>query len=204
MLIFNIFIQIIMQKNIKSALKLKNLSISFYYFQNFILKLIDNVYNQVGFRDNPDDPQLTVFTRYDVLAWACRLGHEDCVRSAVNHYSSWQNSSDPDGRNPIHPNLKSVVYCTAIRNGGVKEWDFAWQRYLKTNVASEKDLLLGALGCTRETWLLTRYLDWTMVENSVIRKQDVYRAVGAVSNSAIGQPIAFNYFITKWSQIKKR
>jgi hypothetical protein len=49
------------------------------------------------------------------------------------------------------------VYCTAIRVGGQDEWDFAWQRYRKTNVGSERDILLGALGCSRETWILSRY-----------------------------------------------
>jgi hypothetical protein len=41
--------------------------------------------------------------------------------------------------------------------GGQEEWDFAWQRYRKTNVGSEKDILLGALGCSREIWILSRY-----------------------------------------------
>jgi hypothetical protein len=57
----------------------------------------------------------------------------------------------------ISANLKNVVYCTAIRVGGQEEWDFAWQRYRKTNVGSEKDILLGALGCSREIWILSRY-----------------------------------------------
>lgn len=29
--------------------------------------------------------------------------------------------------------------------------------YKMTTVASEKDLLLDALGCSRETWILARY-----------------------------------------------
>lgn len=58
--------------------------------------------------------------------------------------------------NRISSNLKSTVYCTAIREGGQLEWDFAWSRYLHTNVGSEKNLLLSALGCSRETWILAR------------------------------------------------
>lgn len=58
----------------------------------------------------------------------------------------------------ISPNLKGTVYCTAIRVGGQKEWDFAWQRYINSNVGSEKDILLGALGCSRETWILARLI----------------------------------------------
>ena len=169
----------------------------------YTLKLLDNVYRQVGFKDNIDDPQLTVFTRIDVLNWACTFGHEDCVRNAVSQFTSWRATADPSRNNPISPNLKSVVYCTAIRVGGQAEWEFTWQRYLETNVGSEKDLLLHALGCTRETWLLSRYLDWALTENSGIRKQDVTRVFGSVSSNIVGQPLAFNYFRNKWDRLKK-
>lgn len=172
-------------------------------FRVYVLKLLDNVYKQVGFKDNPGDPQLTVFTRIDVLTWACNFGHEDCIQNAVNQFHNWRNTPNPNENNPISPNLKMVVYCTAIRVGGQKEWKFAWERYLETNVGSEKDLLLYALGCTRETWLLSRYLDWAITENSGIRKQDAGRVLNTVASNAIGQPFAFNFFRNKWSRLRE-
>lgn len=169
----------------------------------YTLRLLDNVYRKVGFQDNVNDPQLTVFTRIDVLNWACAFGHEDCVRNAVEQFAAWRASPNPSVNNPISPNLKSVVYCTAIRMGGQPEWDFTWYRFLETNVGSEKDLLLYALGCSRETWLLTRYLDRALTENSGIRKQDVTRVFASVASNIIGQPLAFNYFRNKWDRLKE-
>ena len=29
----------------------------------------------------------------------------------------------------IDVDMKSTVYCQAIRNGDEQEWDFAWERY---------------------------------------------------------------------------
>lgn len=49
-----------------------------------------------------------------------------------------------------------TVYCTAIQEGDVEEWDFAYQQYKKADVASEKFLLLMALACSRQTWILGR------------------------------------------------
>ncbi|XP_015604737.1 aminopeptidase Ey [Cephus cinctus] len=185
---------------------LDNMLIKFPGYDKFrihALKLLDNVYKQTGFKDTPGDPQLTVFTRIDVLSWACSFGHEDCVRNAVTQFHNWRNAPNPDKNNPVSPNLKSVVYCTAMRAGGEAEWDFAWQRYLKTNVGSEKDLLLNALGCTRETWILSRYLDWAITDNSGIRKQDAARVFGSVANNVIGQPLAFNFLRNKWARLKE-
>lgn len=52
--------------------------------------------------------------------------------------------------------MKTVVYCEAIKQGGEDEWNFLWQQYKESNVGTEKNLILGALGCTRQIWLLTR------------------------------------------------
>ncbi|XP_076764198.1 suppressor of ER stress-induced death [Xylocopa sonorina] len=172
-------------------------------FRAYVLKLLDNVYKQVGFKDSPGDPQLTVFTRIDVLTWACNFGHEDCVQNAVKQFYNWRNTPNPNKNNPISPNLKMVVYCTAIRVGGQVEWDFAWQRYLETNVGSEKDLLLHALGCTREMWLLSRYIDWTITDNSGIRKQDASRVLNSIVTNPIGQPLAFSFLRNKWSRLRE-
>lgn len=66
----------------------------------YALKLLDNIYKQTGFKDSYEDPQLTVFTRIDVLNWACTFGHEDCVRNAVKQFINWRNSPNPDEDNP--------------------------------------------------------------------------------------------------------
>lgn len=57
----------------------------------------------------------------------------------------------------IDVDMKSTVYCNAISNGNEEEWDFAWERYKGSNVATEKRSLLGGLSCTSKIWLLNRY-----------------------------------------------
>ena len=58
----------------------------------------------------------------------------------------------------VSPDLRSTVYCTAIRNGGIDEWDHALARYhynYTIYIANEKRTLLNALSCTREQWIQT-------------------------------------------------
>ncbi|XP_046398919.1 aminopeptidase N isoform X2 [Ischnura elegans] len=172
-------------------------------FKSYMLSLIDNIYKQTGFSDSPRDEQLTVYKRVSVLGWACSLGHEDCVQNCIKQYNNWRRLPNPDKNNTISPNLKNVIYCTAIRHGSQAEWEFAWERYRATNVGSEKDLLLAALGCSRETWILIRYLEWSVTENSGIRKQDAARVFAAVSSNVMGQPLAFNFLREKWDKVKE-
>jgi hypothetical protein len=56
----------------------------------------------------------------------------------------------------IPPDLRSVVYCSALSNGGEEEWNFLWDQYNKTNVATDQVLILAALGCTSKPDLLNR------------------------------------------------
>lgn len=53
-------------------------------------------------------------------------------------------------------NLKEVIYCTSIREGSDMEWNYAYRKYLDTNLPSEKKVLLKALGCATKPWLLSK------------------------------------------------
>lgn len=59
------------------------------------------LYEDTGFMDNVTDGLLRVSKRYDVLKWACMLGHEGCVRSALLHFQNWRSSPNPDRNNPL-------------------------------------------------------------------------------------------------------
>ena len=52
--------------------------------------------------------------------------------------------------------MKKTVYCTAVRHGGLDEWNFAFQQYKIANVAGEKYKLLGSLSCASVPWMLNR------------------------------------------------
>lgn len=103
----------------------------------------------------------------------------------------------------ISPNLRDVVYCTAIRVGGQEHWDFAYERYQRTNVGTEKAILMSALGCSREAWILSRYLDWAVTEEKGIRKQDAPRVFTAVSSNVIGHDLAYMFLKSNWDRIKQ-
>lgn len=106
--------------------------------------------------------------------------------------------------NKISANIRSTVYCTAIKYGRQSYWEFAWERYHKTNVASEKEILLGSLACTREPWLLVRFMELALDTESGIRKQDAISVFRAVANNPIGDLLAFDFIRDNWDRIKNQ
>ena len=49
------------------------------------------------------------------------------------------------------------MYFHGIKNGGVEEWDFAFEQLKKTTVASERTQLLFGLAGASEPWIVRRY-----------------------------------------------
>ncbi|XP_034485827.1 aminopeptidase N [Drosophila innubila] len=170
--------------------------------KNYLLKLMSRVYDEVSGKDsqsiNENIPLL--LKRAEILGMACHLGHQQCISESTKQFQNWVQTPNPDAYNPINPNMRGIVYCSAIQYGTEFEWDFAFERYLKTNIPAEKELLLSALGCSKEPWLLYRYLR-RAVAGQHIRKQDVFRVFAAVSTTVVGQEITFDYLRSNWKDI---
>lgn len=89
--------------------------------------------------------------------------------------------------------MRKIIYCEGIGQGNESDWNFLWQQYQKSDVAAEKSDILVALGCTREIWLLKRYLDWSLDKPNIIRKQDARTVFAAVANNEVGSYIALDF-----------
>lgn len=78
-----------------------------------------------------------------------------------------------------------------------------YELYLNQSTASEKEVLLNALGCTAKPWLLSKYLNMTLSASSGIRKQDGYRALHAIARNPAGNELAFDFLSTNIVQFSK-
>ena len=120
----------------------------------------------------------------------------------------------------IDVNLRPQTYCLAIANGGEKEFNFAWERFKKSQVASEKKIILSALACTKEVWLLNRcyfidvyfksilflilhlrYLKMSISEGSGVRKGDGFSVIGDIASNTIGRCLTFDFINDQWERV---
>nr|XP_027223205.1 aminopeptidase N-like [Penaeus vannamei] len=167
--------------------------------KRYLLDLVLPLYESVGFDNNIEDSFLEQKKRKIAVKWACRLGHKDCLNKALTLYRHWM--SQPDNSSIISPNLKPVVYCRAIAEGGEAEWDFAWDQYVTSSVATEKKLLLRSMSCSKQTWILSRYLEMAMNRSSGIRLQDVIYVLRSLSNNDVGRSMLWDYLTHNWNNI---
>ncbi|CAL8357825.1 unnamed protein product [Lota lota] len=137
------------------------------------------------------------YNQVNAISKACSTGLEECQTLVKDWFAAWMN--DP-GVNKIEPNLRSTVYCSAIAAGGAEEWNFAWGQFLNTTIATEAEKLRAALACTKEPWLLNRYLEYTL-KSTFIRKQDATSTIVYIASNVVGQPLAWDFIRDRWSYI---
>uniref|UniRef100_A0AAQ4RQ15 Aminopeptidase n=1 Tax=Gasterosteus aculeatus aculeatus TaxID=481459 RepID=A0AAQ4RQ15_GASAC len=128
---------------------------------------------------------LDQYNQVNAISLACRTGLEELYCPSCNI---------------IHPNLRSTVYCNAIAAGGAQEWEFAWSQFEQATIAIEADKLRSALACTKQPWLLNRFLEYTLHPDK-IRKQDATSTIVYIANNVVGQSLAWDFVRARWSFI---
>ncbi|XP_076080855.1 aminopeptidase N-like [Mytilus galloprovincialis] len=169
-------------------------------FSKFMKATYTNPFNKLGM-ENSGSSHLEIYLRRTVVAHACKYGHEVCIENSRKLFKELMETTD--GTNPIDVNLRSTVYCIAIRYGTVEEWDFAYKKYKTSNVATEKAALLISLSCSRDVWVLSRFLGYTLMPEE-IRKQDAVFIIVYISRNAIGRSLVWDFFRGNWDVIFKQ
>ncbi|BFF91848.1 aminopeptidase N [Drosophila madeirensis] len=170
----------------------------FQFFKRYMKKLVTPIYMDLnGLNDTFSgiQQQDQILLKTMIANWACQYQVGDCVPQALQYYRNWRSEAQPDETNPVPLNLRGTIYCTSIRHGSDSDWEFLWARYKNSNVAAEKRTILTALGCSREVWILQRYLEMTYDPNQAIRKQDSMWAFQAIAFNEVGSLLAKKYFM---------
>ncbi|XP_049880547.1 aminopeptidase N-like [Pectinophora gossypiella] len=173
--------------------------------QKFIRQLIGDQYMQAGGLSrkailNGEDLN-SVKLQTLTSTWACKSMYPGCEENAVDLFQQWMDETDPDANNPIPLDLRRIVYCVAVRRGGVREWRFLLARNQKANVASAKDQAMYGLSCTNVVWILRQYLTWCIEDNSEVRRQDAARVLILVIQSPVGYYIARDFIYSRFDDI---
>ncbi|KAF6722116.1 Aminopeptidase N [Oryzias melastigma] len=166
------------------------------YLNSKVAPLFQYYKAQTGDWVNVPEGHLDQYNQVNAISMACKTGLAECTTLVKGWFSDWMTT----GTNRIHANLRTTVYCNAIAAGGVAEWNFAWSKFEEATIAIEADKLRYALSCTKEPWLLNRYLEYTL-DPAKIRKQDATSTIVYIAENVIGQSLAWDFIRARWSYI---
>ncbi|NXK97688.1 AMPN Aminopeptidase, partial [Formicarius rufipectus] len=164
------------------------------YMQKQVTPLF-NHYKSVT--DNFTKPLTDLMDQYNevnAISTACSYGISTCQELATSYFELW-NQSISD--NPVPVNLRSAIYCSMVATGGEEAWNFLWDRFQEAVVVSEADKLRTALACSPHSWILSRYLEYTL-DPTKIRKQDATSTINSIASNVVGQPLAWDFIRANW------
>jgi aminopeptidase N len=169
-------------------------------FSDYILRLVrPALYDFYGWDDTKDTSDAAYFDRMGRglgVSLACYFEDSDCVTTAIQLYKDWMN-------NPtklIPATYRRSVYCTAIANGGIDEWNFAWDQYLASDSMQHQKTLRYAMSCSRDSAIINTYIDRAL-DTSLIRKQDQEYTLYYIGSQEFNKYLVFDYVINNYEKI---
>uniref|UniRef100_H2Y8Z8 Aminopeptidase n=1 Tax=Ciona savignyi TaxID=51511 RepID=H2Y8Z8_CIOSA len=164
-------------------------------YDSYLLYLVEPAYYNLTWTDEGDHLQRQ--QRGSTINTACSYGSIDCIEHAQTLFHTWM--ADPSN-NTISPNLRDAVYCQAVANGGSDEWDFIWGRYQTEGDSHEKSALQSALACTKQLWIIQRYLEYTL-DSTLVRNQDAYSVYVGLCGNDYARDLTWDFLRREWDYI---
>ncbi|XP_064901429.1 aminopeptidase Q isoform X3 [Columba livia] len=200
--IWNVVLSNLVPKNLESTLKnyelypllkkylLKRMLPIYHYYASFIHQNVDAL----------EDDYFAQLYLEKLFGTACWLGLQDCLNLSSELYAKWMDN--PDYKIPFL--IRRTVCCYGVAVGSDKEWNFAWEMYNHSDTTKEdKDILLSAMSCARESWLLYRYLQYGL-SNTLFSSNCTPNVILYVATKDIGHRIAWEFVTENWPLLSER
>ena len=161
----------------------------------YIRRLIKSVVRKLTWEEKPTETVFDKKLRAIMLRAAIYYGDKEAINTSLTYFQQWMTEE-----RKIPANIRDIVYHAGVQFGEDTEWTFCFKKYLNTTLASEKRLLLGALGSPRNQYLLSQYLNASL-NRELIRTQDTYYVIMNVARNPIGRELAWKFIRTHWNFI---
>ncbi|XP_076158732.1 thyrotropin-releasing hormone-degrading ectoenzyme-like [Alosa pseudoharengus] len=174
-------------------------------FSDYVLKQVAPKYHKLGWPTTSPDGSFMQAAyqaeelQREVIMLACSFGNKNCHRQAVSLISDWISSN----KNRIPPNVRDIVYCTGVSLMDEDVWEFIWMKFHSSTAISEKKVLLEALTCSDNSFLLTRLLNLSL-SSDLVPDQDVIDVIINVGRNPHGRHLAWRCFREKWDILNAR
>lgn len=181
------------------------------YIKNIIGKLFGREIRKIMQKDLNDDDSMFFenLLNQRIIQRMCTLRDHRCIDKILSIYR--ENFVKPCTKSPeavssqcssVPVPFRSLAYCEGIHYGSEKEWDEMLAFFEREPVQVEKERLMMALACSRDTFTLKKLLLMAAdINNTVIRLQDKPSVFAHVSSRMVGKKIILDFFLDHWKQI---
>jgi puromycin-sensitive aminopeptidase len=166
-------------------------------YHSFVEKLYRDIVENVGWDAKPSEGHLDSLLRSIVLSQAGTFGNQNVISQAKAKFDEYIS-----GHNPLHPDLRGLVYGLVAQYGNQNTYNTLWDLERKAGLHEEKIRLLGALSRFSSKDLLYDLLKQSMTD--AVRSQDTVLVIGAVAGNQSGRDLCWDFIRTNWEELDRR
>ncbi|CAJ2510805.1 Uu.00g064300.m01.CDS01 [Anthostomella pinea] len=171
--------------------------------EKFALKLISNAVEKIGWEFSDSEDFLTGQLRKRLLLNAAANGHPEVTEKAMSMFDAWASQGTS-----IHPNLRTVVYRTAIKTKPAEAVKALKKEWSTGTSIDGKVLCLSSLGHVRDAELIKKSLFPFLFEPSPpapasdsVPSGDMHSLGGSLARNSLARPMQWDYIQHNWEKL---
>jgi puromycin-sensitive aminopeptidase len=161
----------------------------------YLRRITADQVERLGWEEKKGEPYFDSLLRPTVLGLASLGKNEAVVHEALSRFNRMKKSEDE------RPDLRGVIYGTAVRNGGQKEFAKLKKFYEKTTSATEKVTLASSLCAFKQPELYNEAL--SIIKSPLVRAQDISYWVAYSFSNRHAKRAAWRWMKQNWDWLEK-
>lgn len=179
----------------------------------YIRKLVAKQLDRLGWEPKAKEPHFDTLLRPTILGMAALADQPEVVKASLRLFAEIEHPDDlsaqlREGVNDaeirrgtdINPDLRGVVYGTAVRLGGKPEFDKLWRMHNSTTLSEERTTIAAALTGFKQPSLAMRALSF--IDKPDVRLQDVGYWVAYSFANRHAKRITWEWMVSHWDWLK--
>lgn len=131
----------------------------------FIATLTERQLDRLGWEPKPDESHFDTLLRPTIIGLAAGAEVPEVVKECLRQFDAMKKPED------INPDLRSVVYTTAVRHGDVKTFNKLFKIHEESSLSEERTTIAAALTSFKQADLIDKALN--TINSDSVRLQDV-------------------------------
>ena len=161
----------------------------------YVRQLVSEQVERLGWIERKDEPYFDSIVRPLILGLASFGDNESVTKEALSRFAAATKPED------LHPDMRGVIYGTAVRHGGSDVFDKLLHFYRTTPSAEEKITLCSALTGFEDTELIAKSLE--LITSDDVRLQDVTYWIAYAFANRHGYQMTWQWLHQNWQWLKE-
>ncbi|CAL1533887.1 unnamed protein product [Lymnaea stagnalis] len=179
---------------LESQLKLQE---EYDILKSYLLTLAHPLIDTLGWGDSGN--HLTKKLRTSMIYLAVAMEYQPAIDKGIELFKQWIINESYD----LNSDLRGIIYSTGLKYGTKSDWDQVFERYLRSNVPSEKSLLLSSLAATKDSRVLQILLEYSL-DDTKVKSQNSGDVIEYVASNDNGLLLSWRFFRQNWDKLFER